>query len=101
MEAVGKAVTWCACAAASLLYGGWVLSVLWGWYVAPVFHLPLLLIGQAIGLNIVVRNWTILGPSGDSKAALTWNEQMKAWVYPFVGSSLSLSLGWIVHFFVR
>lgn len=33
---------------------GFVLSVLWGWFIVPVFHAPHLRIPYAIGLALVV-----------------------------------------------
>lgn len=39
---------------ASAIVNGWVLGILWGWFIIPVFALPALNIPQAIGLGIVV-----------------------------------------------
>lgn len=36
------------------ILNGWALSVLWGWFVVPLFNLPQLTIIQAIGLAMVV-----------------------------------------------
>lgn len=33
---------------------GWVLSILWRWFVAPALGLPLLTVAQAIGVALVV-----------------------------------------------
>lgn len=33
---------------------GYALSVLWGWFIVPLFHLPVLTISQALGLGLVV-----------------------------------------------
>jgi len=38
----------------STLLNGWVFSILWAWFIIPVFGLPALTIGQAIGLSMVV-----------------------------------------------
>jgi len=37
---------------------GWVVSVLWGWFIVPLFSLPTLSIVQAIGLGMVVSYMT-------------------------------------------
>lgn len=42
----------------SPLINGWALHLLWGWFVAPLFSLPGLTIGQAIGLSAVVSFMT-------------------------------------------
>jgi hypothetical protein len=33
---------------------GWALSMMWGWFIVPVFHAPSLRIPYAIGLALVV-----------------------------------------------
>ena len=33
---------------------GWVLSILWGWFVVPVFSLPNLTVVQAIGISLII-----------------------------------------------
>lgn len=40
--------------AASSILNGWVLSILWGWFLVPIFGLPPLSIPQAIGVYLVV-----------------------------------------------
>ena len=37
-----------------ILIYGWALSVLWGWFVVPVFGLPVLTLLQAYGLALVI-----------------------------------------------
>lgn len=36
------------------LCGGIVLSITWGWFIVPVFHLPTMTALQGIGVNFVV-----------------------------------------------
>lgn len=33
---------------------GFLLATLWGWFIAPIFHLPLLSVPQAIGIALTV-----------------------------------------------
>ena len=33
------------------IFGGYVLTVLWGWFIVPTFHLPPLTIPVALGLS--------------------------------------------------
>lgn len=40
-------------AVAYLLYG-WALHLLWLWFVVPIFGLPVISIGQAIGISMIV-----------------------------------------------
>ena len=57
---------------AALVVRGFCLSVLWGWLIVPVFHVPALTIAAALGLSVflcyLLRHqkeaggfWTILG----------------------------------------
>lgn len=41
-------------AVAEILVNGWVISILWGWFIVPVFKIPTLNILQAYGLALVV-----------------------------------------------
>lgn len=40
--------------ALALVYIGWAFSILWGWFVAPVFDLREISIPEAIGLSLTV-----------------------------------------------
>jgi len=37
------------------IYAGFVLSILWGWFVVETFSLPALSIPVAIGINSIIR----------------------------------------------
>ena len=39
---------------ASMVYFGWALSVLWGWFVPPVFGLREISIPEVIGLMLII-----------------------------------------------
>jgi hypothetical protein len=36
------------------IWNAFVLKMLWGWFVAPIFHLPTLTIPVAIGISLIV-----------------------------------------------
>ena len=36
-----------------VIFRGWVLSILWGWFIVPSFGLPPLSIAAAIGLSLL------------------------------------------------
>lgn len=42
----------------SVMWRGFVLSVLWGWFMVPTFSLPALKVAPAIGLALVVSYLT-------------------------------------------
>ena len=71
---------------------GWVLSILWGWFMVPVFGLPVLNIPFAIGLALVVR---LLTSSSSSK-----DDDKYAWTKPFLSPFAALLVGWIVLQFI-
>lgn len=79
-------------------WNGFVLSVLWGWFIVPVFQAPTLRIPYAIGLAIVV---SMLTHQIDWKRAA---EDDYPEVVKLLGGSLvalfALGYGWIVRLFV-
>ncbi len=42
-----------------MLLEGYVLSKLWSWFIVPVFALPILSVGQAVGIMVVVSMLTM------------------------------------------
>ena len=80
------------------LLRGWVASILWGWFIVPVFHLPVLGVMQAWGLAIVVSVFTAHSTSTTSgKSTLTlFGEYTGAAIAPL----FVLLVGWIVHSFM-
>lgn len=109
---------------ALVVWRGYALSVLWGWFMAPAFGLPLLSIPMAIGIGVLFWLFSASGkPSAqveDAEKAIVddlddqeeaevdqadaWNEKKRGvlkglargFMYPAVG----LAVGWIVKLFV-
>lgn len=74
-------------------WGGFTLSVLWGWFVVPLFGLPALSIAQAFGLALVVRSANdINSQSEKSKDGLS-TAIMRLFFLPPLLSELFLLLG--------
>ncbi len=73
--------------AASVLIRGSCLSVLWGWLIVPVFHLPRLSIAAALGLSLVLNFFHPATKQGTLKSACC--EMLVA-----------LLMGYVVHFFL-
>ncbi len=40
--------------AVGAIINGWILSIIWGWFMVPIFHLPALSIPAAIGFVAVI-----------------------------------------------
>jgi hypothetical protein len=64
-----------ALVALSAIVNGWILGILWAWFIIPVFALPALNIPQAIGLGMVVSyitfHYTKDEDTGWSRVVLT------------------------------
>jgi len=80
----------------SSILKGYVLSILWGWFIVPVFSLPELTVVSAIGIAIVVSYLTHQynenkgeGKSFDKRIAIII-------LRPF----FVLLFGWVVHLFM-
>jgi hypothetical protein len=74
-----------------IVFDGWVLSVVWGWFITPVFNVNLTIV-QAIGFNLVV---SLLIPHPlESKETI-----YDAIINDIEHGLLVLFIGWILHFF--
>ncbi len=58
MKAIGYIATTIILLALTVTYSGYALSVLWGWFIVPIFSLPVLSIPAAIGLALIVNYLT-------------------------------------------
>ena len=80
--------------ALNAIWNGYVLSILWGWFAVPIYHLPALTIAQCIATVLVVRFVAIPG-----KAVYENEPKMKVAVSMGVGlvsPLIVLLVGWIV-----
>lgn len=53
----------------STIWGGYVLSLLWAWFIASTFSAPVLTITQAIGVRLVVGFMTMNSKTSDKDRA--------------------------------
>jgi hypothetical protein len=100
MAAFGGFVGLLALMVLSSMWKGYVLTVLWAWFVVPTFGLPALAIAPAIGLAMVVSFLThqsdaIKEPEGDFAERLA-----KSVSLVLVMPALVLGVGWVVHQFM-
>lgn len=72
---------------AAIAWNGFVLKVLWGWFMVPTFGLPTLNIPQALGIAIVAQTF------------MPTQTADRSWV-PFLTGALTLVIGWLVHLFM-
>ena len=85
----------------SSVWRGYVLTILWAWFVVPVFHLPALGIVTAIGISLVVSFLTYQhrpeNPADTRSAGEKYGESVTiALLWP----AMTLLIGWAVHLFL-
>lgn len=85
-------------AATQIVWHGYALSVLWGWFMVPAFHLPVLSVPMAIGVAMVLGGMTGKKRSYDEVKDPT--KKKGAFFFPFVAPGFALALGWIVKQFI-
>lgn len=74
---------------------GWTLSVLWRWFMVPIFGLPALSIPQAIGVVTVIGYMTKdVDAKTDSRT--TTEKWVSGIVALLVRPTVSLAMGWVV-----
>jgi hypothetical protein len=100
LACVGLAVLTVVAVVGSALLNGWAISVLWGWFVTPLFGLPLLTIPYAIGLGLVISMF-IPSTASETKDK-GWSEILIALIAKVVATPLAaIAMGWIVHSFIH
>ena len=79
------------------VWRGYVLSVLWGWFVIPVFEAPRLTTVGAIGLSLIASFLTY-----QSNAAKKRDDDalIEALAVAAVVPAMALTMGWVVHLFM-
>lgn len=80
----------------SSMWRGYVFSILWGWFIVPVFHLPMLGIATAIGVAMVVSFLTHQLRKEETDNTAYGEVFGLVFFYPLV----FLGIGWVVHQFV-
>lgn len=105
MKVVGSSSDGAAQAALAALGGcvvttGWVLTVLWGWFVESTFHLPPLLLPVAVGIAAMVRLLTYVDTSKLEQKQLSAEDRWLSFAGALATPWVALSLGWIAHLFV-
>lgn len=92
---------------ASSIFNGYVLSVLWGWFIVPTFGVPPLGIVPAIGIALIVNYLTqrtkpIYKEKDDceEKEKITGKQITYCVGLAILRPSFALFLGWIVHLFM-
>lgn len=96
---VGFIVTVPALIALSAILNGWVLSILWKWFMVPTLGLPDISLASAIGIALVISYLTYQPVDCEPKERETGEKVVYLGMLvlrPF----FVLFFGWIVHLFM-
>jgi len=96
--AEGFVATFIAVVVIATILNGWVLTILWGWFIMPVFNFPALSLVPGIGLALIVSYLTyqdIICELEDSvDGAIVKLFQV------VIRSLFVLLFGWVLHLFM-
>lgn len=94
---IGATVTLILVIVLSSILNGWVLSILWGWFIVPIFELPSLPIAEAIGFATIVTFLTRHSTKTDGDKVSGWiNVAVQLTIPPLA----YLAFGYVVHLFM-
>lgn len=89
------APAWVAGMTLAWAWYGYVLHLLWAWFIVPAFGLPAVSIPVAIGLSLVVGFMT-KSYTHDPEGEAWW----KKWARMYMRPAVALLVGWIVTKFI-
>lgn len=72
---------------------GWVISVLWAWFMVPL-GLPDIGVAAAVGLSCLMAVFLPTPAQMKNKEA---EDRVQTMIYPFVSWVLALAIGWVAH----
>ena len=81
---------------AGSIMSGWALSVLWGWFVVPLFDVPSLTIPYALGLGLVIGLFIPATAKSTSDDATILDMVIHGLVKAFCVPLLAVFIGWIL-----
>lgn len=86
----------------TLAYGtvlaGYVLSVIWGWFMVPLLHAPPLSVAGAAGIHLVIRYVTYQTPKPDDDGAMAALKKIPGqMVLTAVLAGMTLLIGYVIH----
>ena len=97
---VGLIVSFVVLIVISAIMNGWALSILWSWFVVPVFNVAKLSIPQAIGIGMVVSMLLNKYSSESKKSEDLLESLFTAGFTSIFGPLMVLFIGWIVTLFL-
>lgn len=82
------------------IFNGYVLSILWGWFMVPTFGLPVLSVAPAIGVALIVSYLTYQSIDTQEKDEDSTTKLVKSSIMVFIRAALALFIGWIIQMFM-
>ena len=101
MDKIGWVASWLILAFFGALFNGYALSIMWGWFITPVFDLPTLTVSSAIGISMIVGYLTktiSITPKKDKKT--DGESFLEASIHTVLKPTFALCFGWVVTLFV-
>lgn len=96
-KVVGATVLIVAALAVVAIVRGLALSILWGWFIAPLGP-PEINVGEAIGIALVVGMLTERRERREDRAGENWVEVLAvAFMQSLIGAGFALLIGLLVH----
>ena len=83
------------------IVGGYVLSIMWGWFVVPLFNLPPLSVPYAIGISLVVSFLTQPNYKSSPDKEKAISKVIAEIVVGMFSPLMYLGIGWVVLQFVE
>ena len=85
----------------SALFSAFVLTVLWGWFIGPTFHVGQISIPMAIGLSVAIGMFTNRSTSSEkSNEKRHWELLLESFLVALLSPLVALIFGAIAHAFV-
>lgn len=107
MAALGWLIVVIAMTFLAAIFHGYVLSMLWGWFIVPVFNAPVLGVAPAIGVALLIGYLTKSRANKEKKEEKkqTFSERAEKFLYDDIlnvatKASAVLFTGWIIHLFM-
>ena len=100
LAALGGTVGLIALMTLSSMWRGYVLTVLWSWFVVPTFSLPALALAPAIGLSLIISFLTYQHDSAKEPEGEFADRMAKAIALALLMPAMVLGIGWVVHQFM-
>lgn len=98
MKALGYVTATIILMVFAALWSGYALSLLWGWFMVPLFRLPELTINSAIGIGMIVSYMSKNSSVENDDLSLS-EKLIKAFSEATAKPLFAIAFGYIVHLF--